>query len=145
MSARDELTDFITDLVYKAGVLDALMDHEQAAPIHRRIDSLMSAAAAEVRAEVLREAIDAIQDPKQRRLTSVGSGLGYESALEVLRRMADAAVSGSTAKDERAETCSIPHCDADTGEPCDKHERLAAHAEGEHAFCGSECTEGGAR
>ncbi|MFF8829271.1 hypothetical protein [Streptomyces sp. NPDC015131] len=55
------------------------------------------------RAQVLREAIAAVEDPEQRRLTSVGSGLGYESALEVLRRLADTAASGSTAGDEQPE------------------------------------------
>lgn len=38
--------------------------------------------------------------------------------------------------------CSISQeCDTDgNGEPCDRHEREQAHAEGEHAFCGDECT-----
>ncbi|MEJ8671903.1 hypothetical protein WKI71_36725 [Streptomyces sp. MS1.AVA.1] len=31
-------------------------------------------------------------------------------------------------------------CDAETGEPCANHEREQAHAEGEHCFCGPECT-----
>lgn len=31
-------------------------------------------------------------------------------------------------------------CDAEAGEPCGFHEREQAHAEGEHCFCGSECT-----
>lgn len=30
-----------------------------------------------------------------------------------------------------------------SGEPCSARERLAAHAEGEHAFCGPECSDGG--
>ncbi|MCI3279138.1 hypothetical protein [Streptomyces cylindrosporus] len=30
-------------------------------------------------------------------------------------------------------------CDAESGEPCTNHEREAAHAEGEHCFCGPEC------
>lgn len=30
-------------------------------------------------------------------------------------------------------------CDAEAGEPCANHEREAAHAEGEHCFCGPEC------
>lgn len=38
---------------------------------------------------------------------------------------------------EPAEGCSRPNaCD---DEPCDKHEREQAHAEGEHAFCGPDC------
>ncbi|MFG3510199.1 hypothetical protein ACGF5F_32405 [Streptomyces sp. NPDC047821] len=53
----------------------------------------------------------------------------------------DAAASGSTAGDERT-PCSFPPCDAEAGEPCDEHEREQAHAEGEHAFCGPECTAG---
>ncbi|WP_127468739.1 hypothetical protein [Streptomyces sp. B27] len=32
-------------------------------------------------------------------------------------------------------------CDAEAGEPCRNHEREQAHAEGEHAFCGPECTD----
>lgn len=38
--------------------------------------------------------------------------------------------------------CSPPDdpCDFDgAGEPCDRHAREAAHAEGEHEFCGIEC------
>ncbi|MFE7077893.1 hypothetical protein ACFU96_48250 [Streptomyces sp. NPDC057620] len=30
-------------------------------------------------------------------------------------------------------------CDGEAGEPCANHEREAAHAEGEHCFCGPEC------
>lgn len=37
--------------------------------------------------------------------------------------------------------CSVPPCDAEAGEPCDRHQREAAHAEGEHAFCGPDCTQ----
>jgi hypothetical protein len=33
-------------------------------------------------------------------------------------------------------------CDAEAGEPCANHEREQAHAEGEHCFCGPECTDG---
>ncbi|MDQ0694228.1 hypothetical protein [Streptomyces sp. W4I9-2] len=32
-------------------------------------------------------------------------------------------------------------CDAEAGDPCANHEREQAHGEGEHAFCGPECTE----
>jgi hypothetical protein len=35
--------------------------------------------------------------------------------------------------------CSIPPCDDGPGEPCDRHETEAAHAEGDHEFCGLEC------
>lgn len=35
--------------------------------------------------------------------------------------------------------CSVPPCDAETGEPCDRHEREAAHAEDDHELCGPEC------
>jgi hypothetical protein len=59
------------------------------------------------------------------------------------RLAAPAASQGSTAGGEQAGACSVPKCDVEAGEPCDKHERLAAHAEGEHAFCGPECPEGG--
>lgn len=38
--------------------------------------------------------------------------------------------------------CSDPPCDTDgTGEPCDRHEREQAHAEGDHALCGPGCPE----
>ncbi|MEV8033940.1 hypothetical protein [Streptomyces sp. NPDC086182] len=42
------------------------------------------------RAALLAEAIRRVEDPKERASTSVGSGLGWESARDVLRRMADA-------------------------------------------------------
>jgi hypothetical protein len=35
--------------------------------------------------------------------------------------------------------CSFPPCDTGPGEPCDTHERLWAHAEGDHELCGPEC------
>lgn len=36
--------------------------------------------------------------------------------------------------------CSIPECNTDgTGEPCDRHEIEAAHNDGEHEFCGTDC------
>lgn len=38
--------------------------------------------------------------------------------------------------------CDLPN-DCDGYEPCDRHEREDEHAEGEHAFCGDECAEGG--
>ncbi|MFE5958964.1 hypothetical protein [Streptomyces rubiginosohelvolus] len=31
-------------------------------------------------------------------------------------------------------------CDAEAGDPCRNHEREQAHGEGEHAFCGPECS-----
>ncbi|WP_162602947.1 hypothetical protein [Streptomyces sp. CS090A] len=33
-------------------------------------------------------------------------------------------------------------CDAEAGDPCRKHELEQAHGEGEHAFCGPECSDG---
>lgn len=38
-----------------------------------------------------------------------------------------------------ATPCSPGGCEPG-GEPCDTHERLMAHAEGDHELCGSECT-----
>lgn len=38
--------------------------------------------------------------------------------------------------------CDFPPCDDGPGEPCGRHETEQAHAEGEHAFCGYECTAG---
>jgi hypothetical protein len=35
--------------------------------------------------------------------------------------------------------CSFPPCDTRPGEPCDTHERLWAHAEGDHELCGPDC------
>jgi hypothetical protein len=40
-----------------------------------------------------------------------------------------------------ATPCSQPNPCEDGGDPCDRHEREQAHAEGEHAFCGDECAE----
>lgn len=61
----------------------------------------------------------------------------YEPTEEV-RRLADAQQQPDT------ETRCGPapdQCDAEAGDPCANHEREQAHAEGEHAFCGPECTE----
>ncbi|MFI2349763.1 hypothetical protein ACH492_22450 [Streptomyces sp. NPDC019443] len=58
MSARDELTDFITYLLHKAGVLDSLMDDEQAGPVHRKVDQLLAAAQTETRGEAFNEAAE---------------------------------------------------------------------------------------
>ncbi|URN11323.1 hypothetical protein LUW77_03255 [Streptomyces radiopugnans] len=44
--------------------------------------------------------------------------------------------------------CSFPSCDTGPGEPCDRHEREWAHADGDHELCGAECpatAAGGAR
>lgn len=38
--------------------------------------------------------------------------------------------------------CSFPGCNSVTGEPCGRHEMEQAHADGEHAFCGPQCTAG---
>lgn len=38
-----------------------------------------------------------------------------------------------------ATPCSPSDCEPG-GEPCDTHERLMSHAEGDHELCGSECT-----
>jgi hypothetical protein len=35
--------------------------------------------------------------------------------------------------------CSFPPCDTGPGEPCTRHEREEAHAEGNHELCGPEC------
>ncbi|MER7738861.1 hypothetical protein ABTX34_11140 [Streptomyces sp. NPDC096538] len=61
---------------------------------------------------------------------------GLYDAADRLRRMAD-----ETATETPTRTpCSVPECDADgTGEPCTRHEREDAHAEGDHELCGAEC------
>ncbi|MEZ3180739.1 hypothetical protein KYY02_19225 [Streptomyces pimonensis] len=61
---------------------------------------------------------------------------GVMDGADLLRRMAD-----ETATETPARTpCSVPECDADgTGEPCTRHEREDAHAEGDHELCGAEC------
>ena len=42
------------------------------------------------------------------------------------------------------ETTDEPVCGCEEGgEPCDRHEREQAHAEGEHELCGAECTAAG--
>jgi hypothetical protein len=51
--------------------------------------------------------------------------------MEKLQGMAAAA---------RRTPCSVPECDVDgTGEPCSRHEREDAHADGNHELCGPEC------
>ncbi|MFD7541246.1 hypothetical protein [Streptomyces sp. NPDC059819] len=52
MNAYDQLTGFVVDLVYKAGLLNDLMDDREATPLHLRIDGLVNALRAEVRAEI---------------------------------------------------------------------------------------------
>ncbi|MFJ5089998.1 hypothetical protein [Streptomyces sp. NPDC088674] len=56
------------------------------------------------RAAVLREAIRRVEDPAERAQTATGSGLGWEAARDVLRRMADEA--------QRPETEAAPQCTA---------------------------------
>ena len=38
-----------------------------------------------------------------------------------------------------ATPCSLPNVCEDGGEPCSTHERLMAHAEGDHELCGPDC------
>lgn len=114
------------------------------------------------RAAVLREAADALAalDPASAPL--VGHHARGED-IGLLRRMADDAdpMVGSLARDgfgldEIAAMlaappavvppapavrtpCSFPSCDTGPGEPCTRHEREQAHAEGDHELCGPEC------
>ena len=55
---------------------------------------------------------------------------------------APAAVSAGVQPDTEATPCgpAPDACDAEAGEPCANHEREQAHAEGEHCFCGPDCT-----
>lgn len=50
-----------------------------------------------------------------------------------LRRMADEA--------QQSTSCSARPCNPAADELCDAHAQIRYHAEGEHAFCGPECTE----
>lgn len=50
--------------------------------------------------------------------------------------------SSDTEAQQQADTRCGPvpdQCDAESGEPCAKHEREQAHTEGDHTFCGPEC------
>jgi hypothetical protein len=51
MNAGDELTGFVVDLAFKAGLLNDLMDDREATPVHLRIDGLIDAFETEVRTE----------------------------------------------------------------------------------------------
>ncbi|MFE1110060.1 hypothetical protein ACFW5U_29780 [Streptomyces rochei] len=92
----------------------------------------------EIRDAALREAADVAEDEARRLYDDMGqkAAAGARLVGDRLRRMAD-----ETATTETIRTpCSIPECDADgTGEPCDRHEREAGHAEGDHSGCGVEC------
>ncbi|MFE1205675.1 hypothetical protein ACFW5V_28725 [Streptomyces sp. NPDC058762] len=69
---------------------------------------------------------------------AVGLRRGLAIAEDVLRRMADETPAAETTRTP----CSVPECDADgTGEPCTRHEREDAHAEGDHELCGPDCPE----
>jgi hypothetical protein len=114
MSARDQLTDFIVDLLHKAGVLDSLMDDEQTTPVHRKVDSLLGAASAESLAEGLSEserafltfALGLAAD----QMASRGDEFGDEdeAALTSLRRMAIGAESAEQAAVRRSVDAQFP-------------------------------------
>ncbi|MCM8556163.1 hypothetical protein [Streptomyces sp. STCH 565 A] len=91
-------------------------------------------------AAVLREAADdlaaAFGDPMVKHIGALGASHLRRRARQIeagQRRMAD--------ETQPAETtpCSGPVPCEDGGEPCDRHEREQAHAEGEHDLCGAEC------
>lgn len=90
------------------------------------------------RAEVLNEAADAIQNMERRNAWAVRP-MTSSLYAEFLRGL-----SGGTRDD--SPTTSTPCgpnpdvCDAEAGDPCRTHEREQAHGEGEHAFCGPECS-----
>ncbi|NEB83946.1 hypothetical protein G3I43_07100 [Streptomyces anulatus] len=80
------------------------------------------------RAAVLREAADTVA--LDRDATSgprSGARQGMTRAVTLLRRKADEA-------EYIATPCSVGGCDPG-GEPCTTHERLMAHAEGDHELC----------
>ena len=62
-------------------------------PVYRgylkRADAVLAKLPSADRAAVLAEAIRRVEDPEERAKTSVGLGLGWEAARDVLRRMAD--------------------------------------------------------
>ena len=58
-------------------------------------------------------------------------------ALDIMGRRGK--VAELTAPAARTPYSEPDACDPVTGEPCDRHETEQAHAEGEHAFCGTEC------
>lgn len=118
-----------------------LVDDPEASRPAPLLDAVLPAPAD--RAAILREAAT-IAERVGRRVSSDapherrGEG-AWETAAE-LRRAAAASGSGRVADETQAECGPAPSaCDAESGEPCPKHEREAAHTEGEHCFCGPEC------
>jgi hypothetical protein len=81
-------------------------------PVARRLGLLPAPAD---RAAVLAEAIARVEDPQERAKTTTGLGLGWESARDVLRRMAveSAAVDRVAAETPPAETETVHACPPD--------------------------------
>lgn len=99
------------------------------------------------RAALIREVIDRLET-RARQAPAPGARLhSFRDVARVL--VAELHDMAGEARDERetqaAEVvaamhvpCSFPPCDTGPGEPCDTHERLWAHAEGDHELCGPE-------
>lgn len=92
-----------------------------------------------VRAAILREAADIAESLRQfkpafgaRNSAQVSENVGILRVADELRRKADEAEYVAT-------PCSPPNVCEDGGEPCSTHERLMAHAEGDHELCGPDC------
>ncbi|MFK3734041.1 hypothetical protein ACI2LJ_27670 [Streptomyces sp. NPDC088090] len=63
-----------------------------------------------------------------------------EELVAGIRDAARTAARQTTGQDDTGPTpCSVPVACEPGGEPCDRHEREQAHAEGEHELCGAEC------
>ncbi|MGW0538534.1 hypothetical protein [Streptomyces sp. NPDC003032] len=143
MSAEDKLTDFIVDLLHKAGVLNSLMDDEQASPIHDEVDSLIGAN----RAEILTKALTASErtflafalELAADAMASRGDEFTAEddAALASLRRLA-ASYSSPAAGDKQPEpqTRQCGHDDYHTGH---------AWADQPHIWCPGHTFEAGER
>ncbi|MGW5529433.1 hypothetical protein [Streptomyces xanthochromogenes] len=67
---------------------------------------------------------------------------GTDVRRRIVRTTITYTVEAETQQPEEADACGPgpDACDAEAGEPCAKHERQQAHAEGEHAFCGTDCS-----
>lgn len=90
------------------------------------------------RAAILRGAADVAEDLREfertvgaRKSAQISENVGILRVAKQLRRLADEAECAAT-------PCDFVACDPG-GEPCDTHERLMAHADGEHELCGPGC------
>jgi hypothetical protein len=156
---RAELRDRIAEALANADGLELgetesfpFLHEGQVSGYRRRADAVLAVLPAPAEfefrgtAEIQTAALTEAADWFERDGRSIMRMFGYHAAL-LLRSLADEAPQPETqAATVAAEVvaamhvpCSFPPCDTGPGEPCDTHERLWAHAEGEHELCGPEC------